>query len=75
MPSAIDPRRLDRLYRRLHARECDQAVVQLPSGKFDLVPSTSPRLDAMMSSPSWSSRVLGVFSPEIDFSVLCEELA
>ena len=71
----MDDRRLARLHRRLRARECMQAVIRLPNDKFDLMPASSPRFLAMLGSELWAAQVVGVFSPDIDYSVLCEEVS
>jgi hypothetical protein len=67
--------KLTRLHRRLMARDCAQAVFRQPNDKLDLMPASSPRLVAMLRDARWSARLLGVFSPDVPYSVLCREVA
>ena len=66
--------KLARLHRRIASRECAQAVIRLPNEKFELMPASSPRFLSLFSSDLWASRVVGVFSPDVAFSVLCAEV-
>jgi len=70
----VDDRKLARLHRRLMASESAQAVVRLPNEKFALMPTNSPRLVSILDSALWSARVVGVFAPSVDYSVLCAEV-
>jgi len=70
----VDEREIERLHRRLRAREYPQAVMALPNEKFTLVPFDSPRFHSMLADQRWSSRVLGVFSQDVEYSVLCAEV-
>lgn len=71
----VGAEKIARLHRRLAARECAQAVIRLPNDKLDLLPAASPRFTALLRSPAWACRVLGVFSPDIPFDVLCGEVS
>lgn len=70
----MDDHKLARLHRRLSTRSGPQAIV-CRSGKFDLLDADSPRLAAMLMSPAWSPRVLGVFSPDVPINVLRAEVS
>jgi hypothetical protein len=70
----VDERTLQRLHRRLLARSGPQAIV-CRADKFDLLAADSPRLAAMLKTPAWASRVLGVFSPDVPIDVLRGEVA
>jgi hypothetical protein len=70
----MDERKLERLHRRLVARSAPQAVV-CHSGKFDLIDADSSRFSAMLNTPAWANCVLGVFSPDVPFDVLREEVS
>ena len=53
----------------------DERVVREASHhRFFLIDSDSPRVEALLASPAWAKRVVGTFSPDVDFEVLCEEV-
>ena len=70
----MDDPKLARLHRRLAAREGAQAVIRQPNDKLDLFPAASPRFAALLRSPVWARRVLGVFSPDVPIEVLRREV-
>lgn len=63
--------KLDYLHRRLQAKTSPHAVVRTSRGRFDLVPSESVRLTALLRSPAAALRVVGVFTPDVPYSTLC----
>lgn len=69
----MDNLKIERLHRRIAARDVDQAVF-MAGDKLDLMPASSPRFAAFMASPVWARRIIGVFSPDVPFSVLCREV-
>lgn len=66
---------IDRLHRQLAARTAPQAVIRLFNGRFALIPADSCRLVSLQRSPRWSSRLCGVFLPDVSMPVLREELS
>lgn len=62
---AVDEQRIKRLHRSIKGRVHPVAVVLTDNDDFDLVPWQSVRLEALLRSPKWAARVVGVFSPAV----------
>ena len=73
-PAKLEDRRVERLWRQIRAKLVPQTVVSRGNGKFYLIDSTGPRVDALLASPQWALCVLGTFSPDVGYEVLCEEV-
>lgn len=74
-PEKLEDRNVERLWRQIRAKRVPQTVVREKSHhRFILIDSDSPRVEALLASPSWAKRIVGTFSPDVDFAVLCEEV-
>ena len=74
-PAKLEDRHIERLWRQICAKRVPQTVVREKSHhRFFLIDSDSPRVEALLASPAWAPRVVGTFSPYVDFAVLCEEV-
>ena len=74
-PAKLEDRHIERLWRQIRAKQVPQTVVRKASNhRFLLIDADSPRVEALLASPQWASCVVGTFSPDVDFAVLCEEL-
>ena len=75
-PAKLEDRHVERLWRQIRAKDVSQTVVREASHhRFFLIDVDSPRVEALLASPAWSRRIVGTFSPDVDFEVLCEEVA
>jgi hypothetical protein len=70
----MDGSKLLRLRRQLLACDSPQAVLAMPNGKFQLIQHDSLRLRKLLVDPRWSSRIKGVFQPNVDPAILQEEV-
>ena len=74
-PAKLEDRHIERLWRQIRAKLVPQTVVREKSHhRFFLIDSDSPRVEALLASPAWAKRIVGTFSPDVDYEVLCEEV-
>lgn len=74
-PAKLEDRHIERLWRQIRAKRVPQTVVRKPSNHhFLLIDVDSLRVEALLASPAWAKRIVGTFSPDVDFAVLCEEV-
>lgn len=74
MPASEPSNAIRRLHRQIVASGVPQVVVKDFKGRFVTFPSISPRLASMQRSSLWSSRILGVFTPEVEMETLMQEV-
>ena len=74
-PEKLEDRHVERLWRQIRAKRVSQTVVREASHhRFFLIDSDSPRVEALLASPAWAKRIVGTFSPDVEYEVLCEEV-
>ncbi|MBK8746101.1 hypothetical protein [Propionivibrio sp.] len=74
-PAKLEDRHIERLWRQICAKLVPQTVVRENSHhRFFLIDSTGPRVEALLASPAWAKRIVGTFSPDVGYEVLCEEV-
>lgn len=74
-PAKLEDRHIERLWRQICAKRVPQTVVREKSHHhFLLIDVDSLRVEALLASPAWAKRIVGTFSPDVDFAVLCEEV-
>lgn len=69
---ALEPSKaIERLHRQIRAGDGPQAVLQEKDRRFYVFPANPPdRLDALLGSPKFSKRVVGVFTPDVSIEDL-----
>jgi len=71
----LEDRHIERLWRQIRAKRVPQTVVREKNHhRFFLIDSDSPRVEALLASPAWAKRIVGTFSPDAEYEVLCEEV-
>lgn len=75
-PAKLEDRHIERLWRQIRAKRVPQMVVRKPSNHHFLLIDVvdSLRVEALLASPAWAPRVVGTFSPDVEYEVLCEEV-